>query len=435
MAKKNLTDRFIKSRKAAPKGKRVDYRDGLVPGLALQVTDSAHKSFVLVARFSHKKDRKTGAWIQHDPLNHRPTRRTLGDYGALSLDDARTKAKEWIALIGRGIDPRMEEGRQRALEARKQVNSFAAIAAEFLDRHASGLAKADEAKRIIESEFVKPWGARPIGDILPEEAAAAIRAIVKRGAPYQAHNAFGYLRRLFNRAIGTNEFGITSSPVEHLRPSDLIGKREARHRVLRDDELRAVWDAAGAMGYPYGPLFQLLILTGQREREVADMRWSEIDLGKRLWTIPASRMKSGATHEVPLTSDMIAILEALPKFNSGNYVFTTTSGVKPVNGFSKAKTRIDKLSGVPQWKIHDLRRSMRTHLSALPVQDLVRELIIAHAKPGLHKVYDQHAYQDEKRECLRLWELRLQGIVSPAPAGVTSLDEHRTGRAQSGMST
>jgi hypothetical protein len=94
---------------------------------------------------------------------------------------------------------------------------------------------------------------------MPEEVATAIRAIVKRGAPYQAHNAFGYLRRLFNWAIGTHQFGIPTSPVERLSPKDLIGRREARERTLSDDELRAVWNAAGVIGYPYGYVFRLLI--------------------------------------------------------------------------------------------------------------------------------------------------------------------------------
>ena len=201
----------------------------------------------------------------------------------------------------------------------------------------------------------------------------------------------GYLRRLFNWAIGTHEFGVQGSPVERLSSKDLIGKRQARERTLSDYELRAVWNAAGVMGYPYGHVFRLLTLTGQREREVADMRWSEVNIEKGLWTIPVDRMKGGRAHQVPLAPEALALLQRLPRFTGGECVFTTTGGVKPVNGFSKAKSRIDKLSGVAGWVIHDLRRTMRTHLSALPVPDLVRELVIAHAKPGLHKVYDQHA--------------------------------------------
>lgn len=371
----------------------------LFPGLRYGVTDRGHKSFVLVTRY---------------PLNpEHPTRRSLGDVGAITLEQARQKARGWIELIGRGIDPKIDEARQRAAAQRRQLNSFAAVAAEFLERHASKLRKSAEAKRIIESEFVKRWGPGPITDIRPEEAAVAVRAIVKRGAPYQAHNAFGYLRRLFNWAIGTHEFGIETSAVERLSPSDLIGKRAARERTLLDDELRAVWHAAGPMGYPYGAIFRMLILTGQREREVGDMRWSEVNFEKKLWTIPANRMKGGRAHEVPLAPHALALLGELPRFTSGECVFTTTGGAKPVNNFSRAKARMDALSGVSGWVIHDLRRTMRTHLSALPVQDLVRELAIAHARPGLHKVYDLHAYQDEKRHCLKLWEKRLLAIVEP----------------------
>src|ERR1700730_13500288 len=106
----------------------------------------------------------------------------------------------------------------------------------------------------------------------------------------------------------------------------------------------------------------------------------------------------------------------MPRFAAGDYLFTTVAGAKPVRGFSKAKVRIDRLSGITGWVIHDLRRTVRTHFSALPVQDLVRELVIAHARPGLHKVYDQHSYEAEKRHCLELWERRLLAIVEP-PSG------------------
>ena len=129
---------------------------------------------------------------------------------------------------------------------------------------------------------------------------------MNRGARYQAHNAFALLRLLYRWAIGTGEYGIKASPVERLQPGKLIGKLELRDRVLKDDELRRVWDAAGEMGYPYGPLFRLLILTGLREREVANASWPEFDLQNRLWTIPASRMKGDRAHEIPLADRALA---------------------------------------------------------------------------------------------------------------------------------
>jgi integrase len=107
-------------------------------------------------------------------------------------------------------------------------------------------------------------------------------------------------------------------------------------------------------------------------------------------------------------------------------VFTATAGAKAVNGFSKAKVRVDTLSGVAGWKFHDLRRTMRTHLSALPIEDRVREQMIAHAQPGLHKVYDLHRYEAEKRRGFELWEARLSSIVAPPPDNIVALYERRT---------
>lgn len=396
MSRTVLTEKYILSPRRVPAEGRADFLDALVPGLALRVTAKGHRSFVLIARYPSR------------PKN--PTRRALGDYGELTLEAARDKARAWLELIGKGIDPNIQAERERAANSRLQTNTFGVVAEQFLQRYAVGLANAPEIRRIIEREFVKPWGSRPVTDIRPEDAAAAIRAIVDRGAPYGAHNAFAYLRRLFRWALGVHEFGLAASPLERLSPRDLIGAREARERILTDAELRAVWGATDAMGYPFGPFVRMLILTGQREREVADMTWSEAEFEKRLWTVPAARMKGGRAHEVPLAPLANEVLGGLPRF-SGRHVFTTTSGEKPVSGFSKAKVRLDKLSGVEGWRFHDLRRTVRTSFSALPVPDLVRELVIAHARPGLHRVYDQHSYRDEKLECLSLWERRLSRIL------------------------
>ena len=426
--RKRLTDRFINSCRSAAPGERDEHLNSIVPGLALRVTDRGHKTFVLRTRI---------------PGRPHFTRRALGDYGRLTLDEARTKARAWFELIERGQDPTALEQKQRAAAVISRANTFGAVAQDFIARYAKkNLVKADECERVINSEFVKRWRDWPIADVTAQQASAAVRAIVERGAPYQARNAFQYLRTLFNWTVGSREYGVDISPLAQLRPGALIGKGQlrARDRLLTDAELRAVWRAADGLAYPYGPLVYLLLLTGQRLREVAEMEWSEIDLAKKLWTIPALRMKGGGAHEVPLPEAAVAILEALPEWKGGDFVFTTTAGEKPVNGFSKAKVRLDRLVAeviqhdraqatrtdgeeceapkpMPGWVFHDLRRTMRSHLSALPVQDLVRELVIAHARPGLHKVYDLYAYRDEKRHCLELWEARLEGILTPRHAG------------------
>ncbi len=428
--RKKFTDKWLKSKQIkAPKpqkkvdGKDKDVRDEwydtTTPGLALRVTRSGHKSFIYIARYpSHPKH---------------PTRRWLGDVGPMTLAQARAKAGAWEELIQAHKDPAVEELRKKAHAAVTNLNTFRVVAQAFIDGPVASFKHHGEAERIINQEFVKRWSDRPVTDIMPIEVAGAVKAIKNRGAPAQARNAMGYVRQLFGWAVGNPEYGITISPVAGLKPVALIGKKVPRERVLVDAELRAVWKAAEAKGYPYGPAIQLLILTGLRLREVADMHWSEVDLAAKLWTIPTSRMKGGRAQEVPLGDDAMALLGGLRNslflWDKGDFVFTTSRGEKPINGWGKTKAIIDRILGdevKAAWVFHDLRRTMRTHLSALPVEDLVRELVIAHARPGLHKVYDQHSYRDEKRRCLELWEHRLDSILKKSPpAGVSDIEKER----------
>jgi integrase len=251
--------------------------------------------------------------------------------------------------------------------------------------------------------------------------------VVARGSPYQARNLYGYAQRIFNWAIGRGVYDITGSPLDRLKSSELVGKKRPRTRTLNDAEIAALWRAAQRLGYPYGPLFQLLLLTGQRKSEIAEARWREIDLKARLLIVPAARMKGDAPHVVPLVADAMQIIEALPRFADGDYLFSTMAGSNPVNGFSKSKLRLDQLmldelrkenpeALLVPFVIHDLRRTMRTGLSSLPVPNLVRELVIGHVKPGLHKVYDQYAYLPERTDALALWAARLRSIIDPLPS-------------------
>jgi integrase len=481
----SLTDRFIRSRKPAKPGERDEYRDAILPGLALRVTPRGHKSFVLVARYPSNP--------QH------PTRRLLGvpylpladsgpppngpeiRNGAITLGEARAKGRHWLDLLARGIDPRIEEERAKAAMLKAQAVTFASVAAAFLERHCKGAAlcelerqaaalrverpeltakqalaqvvadsanqalvakrrgegivKWEEAERAI-GRFSKRWALRPASEISGEEVAVAVRAIAK-DTPAEARNALGHLSRLYSWALGTHEFGLRTSPTERLRPADLIGKKVTRNRTLSDDELRRFWAATERLGHPYGDVFRMMLLTGQREREVAEAMWSEIDLDQKLWTIPAARMKSDVAHLVPLAPAVVTLLEGLPRWGGGNFVFSTSGGHKAVHGFSKSKSRLDRAiaelagSAIPPWVLHDLRRTARTHFSALPVDDRVREAVIAHARPGLHKTYDLYAYAAEKRLCLELWAQRLAAIVAPKPlADVADLDKERAKRAE-----
>ncbi len=199
--------------------------------------------------------------------------------------------------------------------------------------------------------------------------------------------------------------------------------------------MQALWKAAGRLGYPFGSMYRLLVLSGCRLNEVAQARWCEFDLDKALWVIPAARAKSNRPHEVPLTPPMLELLATLPRFRRGDCLFSTSYGVRPAAGFSRAKERLDalmlsylraqaRLRGddpaavkLEAWVNHDLRRVVRSGLAKLKVQDHVAELCLGHARKGLAGVYDQHSYLSEKREALERWSALLHSLVSPPPSG------------------
>ena len=217
------------------------------------------------------------------------------------------------------------------------------MAEDYLKRHVKGQRTAKVAERDIRKELIARWAARPVTDITRDDVVALIEEIVDRPAPAMAHLVFAHTRSLFNWAIARSVYGLETSPCDRLHPAKLIGPKEPRQRVLTDAELAALWRATEILGYPFGPLYRLLLLTGARKNEVAGLRRREIDLDKKLWSVPPERFKSKTTHLVPLTAPAIAVIEALPNFGKGDHLFSTTFGEKPVSGFSKSKDRLDAL--------------------------------------------------------------------------------------------
>jgi integrase len=181
------------------------------------------------------------------------------------------------------------------------------------------------------------------------------------------------------------------------------------------------------MGYPFGPLFRLLLLTGARKNELAQACWREIDRKEKLLTVPPERFKSDASHIMPLTAEAMAVLETLPTFEKGDCLFTNTFGERPVTAFAQAKERLDKFMAeelgaeLKPFRTHDLRRTVRTRLAGLRVSDTIAEMVIGHGRRGIQRVYDQHKYEPEMREALALWAARLRDIVTPPPENVVKL--------------
>jgi integrase len=415
---KQFTDRTIKAlRPKTQRYERMDSGPGSVAGLGVRVDEHGRQRFVLIKRL---------------PGSPNPVRLKLGDYPDMSLVEARTKANEWVNLIKRGIDPRDEEESKRLAEQRRRENTFAAVAEDFIrDKVLPSERKGEEVARDIRREFIPEWGEKPVTDVTPLDVRTVIRTVVARKAFYQAHNLLTTVKRLFNWAIDQQAYGLETSPCDRLKPKSLIGERLPRQRILDDNEIRAFWNATENLGYPLGPLFRMLLMTGQRKSEVAEAHWSEFDLAAKLWAIPPERFKSNATHIVPLTASVIELLGSLPRLE-GDYPFSFGNGTAPPNGFSSAKAHLDALmlaelrktdpnAKLSEFVIHDLRRTVRTKLSSLRIPDTVAEMVIGHGRKGLQRVYDQHKFIDEMREALEAWNVRLHSIVTPSPANVVAL--------------
>lgn len=433
--KQNLTDRTLKALRPARGGRRYEVMDGLVPGLGVRVSGSGKLTFILVTRY---------------PGSNNPTRGTLGRYGKLTLQAARDKARDWLERLQKGVDPRATPQSAPPQKPNEEPQEQAGPAAKFGDVVETYIATqvegkmrgAYEVKRALRVEFVndratggktrKGLGPRAIGTVRRADIEKVIDDAVERGARTGAHGYLAIVRSFFNWAIDSGKYGLETSPCDRLKPKRVIGVKNKRDRFHSDRELTVIWAAAGRLGYPYGPLIRLLILLGKRKGEVARAQWSEFDFENKWWQIPGSRTKNGIADIVPLTDNDIAILKSLPTFageRKGAYIFSSVFGLKPVNGFSKARKRLDeeireelakKAAGsgpdgcwpaeLPEWVLHDFRRTIRTNLPRLGVLREIAELVIGHKKPGIQGVYDIFEYLDEKRDALERWESHLAGL-------------------------
>jgi integrase len=411
-----LTEAKCLALKPGPKRRIIP--DALAPGLILQLTPQGHRSFMLAARW---------------PGGRHRVRRLLGEVGVLSLDLARATAREWLALLAQGRDPQLELTERRRQASAEPALTFAAVADAYIADRLRGKRQGARSANEIRTELVARWGERPLaaitrGDVIQlvdDLKQRARRTVGNRATGAFARIMFSHCRSLFNWAAMRYE--LPRSPCDRLRPSALGLTARLRERVLSDREIAALWRACDTLGYPFGCFIQTLLFSGCRRSEASAARAGEMDFSAKLWIIPASRFKSGSEHRVPLSNDLLTLLASLPRFQSGDHIFTTTFGRLPIRGFSKAMTRLLRLmraelgDDLPNFTLHDIRRTVRTRLSELRVPELIAEAVIGHAPRGLARIYNQHRFADEIREALEAWHQRLRGIVSPPPENVVAL--------------
>jgi integrase len=392
--KQTLSDRLLRS-VARPRTTPHEVWDQQLRGFGIRASKQGVVSF-----FAMRRPRGSAKSV----------RIKVGDFPAMSLSDARSRARTLLMEMQDGVDPRARKAAEARAEVAKQARSFAAVAELFITRHIATKRTARTVERLIRREFISRWGERLITDVSRADVIAMVDEILDRGHPEAARQALVYVRRLFGWAVP--RYGLERAPTDHLRTGDLVGAKTSRKRVLNNAEIALLWRATeGPEAAYFGPFARLLLLLGVRRTELGRATESEFDLGSALWTIPAARMKSDEPHVVPLSPAALELLRALPRGRA--YVI----GNAPIH-YSRAKRLLDarmtELNGkaIPHFTWHDLRRSFRTGLSTIGVPPHIAELCIAHRQQGLAKVYDLHRFNDEKRAAFTAWERRLLSIAA-----------------------
>jgi integrase len=391
-----LTDRLLKALGPAPTGKRIVHWDAARPSFGVRITDRGVISFFVMRRM---------------PGKPQPVRISLGRYPDISLAQARVLATAAIGNLVAGIHPK----------ARKpQVMTFATLAEAFLSRPAAAKQRTADAIRKTVGRYLLPrWGNRDASRITRADVITMVEELDRTSGPYTAAKVLALASSIFRHGMMREQ--ITSNPCTLIKIADLVSDMAPRQRVLSDAEIKLLWQATEGI-YPAGSFTRFLLLVAVRRSEAACMTWAEVDLDAALWVVPAARAKNATAHEVPLSGMAMDLLQSLPRFTGGDFVFSTSGGRNPIPGFSFYKNTIDaRATGLASWRFHDLRRTARTNLASLGVSPFTAELILGHTQKGVHKVYDVFRYQSQKREALERWATRLRGIVTPPPANVRRL--------------
>src|SRR6516165_2557092 len=438
-----------------PKTGRVIYWDSLLPSFGLLVS---------APRAGHNAHK---AWItMYRDANRKLVFETLGTCALIpKLKDARERARERRRAAQSSADIAQAglqepvDGKRPIVEPRNQKRAymvlpkdiqFDAAVEDYLEHCAKGKkpnkSTTIQTKRRIFEHYLKPqWGAKGIHQISRKDVEDLIKLIGSRrerrsfqktgGAHAQANNVLAELKTFFSWAI--KEEHIAVAPTAQI---EAPFENSERDRVLDDDEIKLLWRVCVALGYPFGPLHQLLLLLGQRLREVGGMRRDELSQfeAKGLWTIPKERTKNGKTHIVPMTGLAAEIIEGLLLSAPGTEFVFTISGERAIADYHGAKARINRLmleyrrqelaaagldpgnAKIEHWVVHDLRRTATTGMTELGHPPHVVDKILNHTPrqsgrgglSGSHRIYDRFEYLPERKKALEGWGQYVKDLVS-----------------------
>jgi integrase len=360
----------------------------------------------------------------------------LGDYPAVGLDEARTKARTHIEQVRQGIDPRVAafEHKQAVVKAEREkaaLGSLRALLASYVAwLKASGKSSAREVERLFSRHVLEPWpqlASLPAQSITPEMMREVLARMIKAGIGRQTNIARSYLHAAFvhgahadldprRAAAQASTFRLASNPIALL--PRIAEFESARDRVLDDDELRQLWVTLDKRKDALGATIRcIMLLGGQRFRQILRVNLCDYDQqrGTLRLTDPKGKRQKAAAHVLPVSRQVARELEALVFVNATGYVFSTSGGGKPIHHttISGEIGAIARAAG-SAYKPGDIRRTVETRLQALGVSRDVRAQLLSHGRTsGVQaRHYERYDFLPEKRAALQLWEEHLASVVA-----------------------
>jgi integrase len=365
------------------------YWDAGHPGFGVKVTPRGRKVFIVLYRVG-------GA-------GSRQRKYTIGVHGRITLHQARVSALKIFSARSEGRDPASERQESRRRLLLDRVDDTVEC---YIREHVAKTRSAGEISRLLHRELIANWGSKSVHKITKREVINLVMQVNTRGAPSAANKLLKIVKAFFNWCVGRAI--LDHSPAEQIRAPS---RESARDRVLSDDELVRILNAARLIGDPYAGIVELLALTGQRREEIARLRWDEVDFANQIFSLASWRTKNGKPHTVHLSTAALSVLRRQRRM--GTYVFSSNA-TKPFGNFSAAKRRLSELSGVMTWRLHDLRRTCVSGMAALGVAPHVADKILNHQSgtiSGVAAVYQRHEFLVERKDAMHRWGVHMSQLT------------------------
>ncbi len=391
MPKLNFTHKALQSIKANP-NKRIEYWDSSMNGrFGLRVSTSGKKTWVVMYR-----------------INQKLKRFTIGSFEDIPLVEARGLAKQVLHEVAVGNDPQGNKIADRKAETFKDLSD------EYIEKYAKPNKRSwKEDQRNLNKDVLPRWKDLKANKIQRRDVIKLLDSILDRNAPVLANRILALIRKVFN--FGIERDILEYNPCHNIkRPID--EKKRQGQRVLTFDEIRTVWHAIEKEeNILLQGIFKLRILTGQRGIEIRSMKWEHIDFETNIWTIPPEVVKNKLQHRVPLSNQVLEILNVIKELDyKSEFVFPspTSQKIGHINNINKAVARIRNQSKV-SFVDRDLRRTVASLMTGeLYIPRLVVSKILNHSEGGVTRIYDRHSYDNEKREALMKWGELVQNIIN-----------------------